>query len=154
VKIGNVPIDVEIGGQALPCGYQKVRLCNIGDEDLCVSIFLFLNRVASHAKRHLAHNSKPPKSVREAPHSKFVCSLYIGKIGHTYLSIPFNIGRWSRVGDHFRHQIVRLVFAGRSLLPSKTLLRCGCLSHLMMAQRETYKVKLTELQAELVCRRS
>src|SRR5258705_8648558 len=97
---------------------------------------------------HLAHNSKPPKSVREAPHSKFVCSLYIGKIGHTYLSIPFNIGRWSRVGDHFRHQIVRLVFARRSLLPSKTLLRCGCLSHLMMAQKETYKVKLTELQAK------
>src|SRR6516162_5475719 len=49
---------------------------------------------------HLAYNSKPPKSVREAPHSKFVCSLYFGKIGHTYLSIPFNIGRWSRVGDH------------------------------------------------------
>src|SRR6516162_9864291 len=117
-------------------------------------IFLFLNRVASHAKRSLSPQFETSQSVREAPHSKFVCSLYFGKIGHTYLSIPFNIGRWSRVGDHFRHQIVRLVFAERSLLPSKTLLRCGCLSHLMMAQREMYKVKLTELQAELVCRRS
>jgi hypothetical protein len=45
VKIGNVPIDVEIGGQALPCGYQKVRLCNIGDEDLCIENFTRIDLV-------------------------------------------------------------------------------------------------------------
>src|SRR5215475_5161928 len=121
---------------------------------MVVLIFLFLNRVVSHAKRSLSPQFETSQ-IGPGSTALEIClqSLY-GKIGHTYLSIPFNIGRWSRVGDHFRHQIVRLVFAGRSLLPSKTLLRCGCLSHLMMAQRETYKVKLTELQAELVCRRS
>jgi hypothetical protein len=54
-------------------------------------IFLFLNWVASHAKSSLSPQFETSQ-IGPAPHSKFVCSLYIGKIGHTYLSIPFNIG--------------------------------------------------------------
>jgi len=38
---------------------------------------------------------------------EFVCSpLYWKNRPHVPFRSRFNIGRWSRVGDHFRHQIV------------------------------------------------
>ena len=41
--------------------------------------------------------------------------ICIAKIGRTCRSVPFNIGPWPRVGDHFGDQNVRSTFAGFSL---------------------------------------
>ena len=55
-------------------------------------IFLFLNWVASHAKSSLSPQFETSQIGPGSTALEICLQFYIGKIGHTYLSIPFNIG--------------------------------------------------------------
>jgi hypothetical protein len=115
-------------------------------------IFLFLNRVASHAKRSLSPQFETSQ-IGPGSIALEIClqSLYWRKICHTYLSMPFNIGpvvpSWRPFSSPNRSPGVR-----QEIPPTEQdAITMRMHSHLMMAQRETYKVKLTKLQAEFAC---
>jgi len=54
--------------------------------------------------------------------------IKIGKIGRTCHFIPFDPRPWSRVGDHFGDQIVRLVVRRTKSPPGRSQNSAGCVT--------------------------